>query len=187
MTELDDLDDYLFGVMPEESAAPFEEALFERAARGEHALLQFVEGVGVLGRVVLQRVGSAMPPTADSINTLRRRGFKVEVADAVPGTPYQARWSAEAEMVVTHFVVDMRGHSGRFDVEIETPDGHVVKVIPEVTYDPNDGSFYALCEASLARASQGAHVFWKLYETTGSIRTLIGSLEQVPADRSFRY
>jgi hypothetical protein len=183
MSELDDLDDYLFGSMPEESAAPFEEALFDQAARGEHALLAFVEGIGVLGRVVLQRVGSVMPPTADSIDVLRRRGFKVEVAHAVPGTPYQARWSEEAEIVVTHFVVDMRGHSGRFDVEIETPDGNLVKALPEVTYDPSDGSFYALCEAALARTSRGAHVFWKLYETTGSTRTLVGSLEQIPADK----
>jgi hypothetical protein len=123
-----------------------------------------------------------MPPTADSINALRGRGFKVEVADAVPGTPYHVRWSEAAEIVVTHFVVDMRGHSGRFDVEIETPDGRVVKVMPEVTYDPNDGSFYAVCEAALARSSRGAHVFWKLYETAGSTRTLVGSLEQIPAD-----
>jgi hypothetical protein len=182
MSELADLDDYLFGLMPEESVASFEELLFDQAARGEQASLAFVEGVGVLGRVVLQRAGSAMPPTADSIDVLRRRGFKVEVADAVPGTPYQARWSEEAEIVVTHFVVDMRGHSGRFDVEIETPDGAVVKALPDVTYDPSDGSFYAVCEAALARTSRGAHVFWNLYETTGNTRTLVGTLEQVPAD-----
>jgi len=180
MSELDELDDYLFGTMPDEQAAPFEEALFDQAALGEHALLDFVAEVGVLGRVVLQRAGS-VPPTAASIEALRQRGFRVEVADATPGTPYQARWSAEAELVVTHFVLDMRGHTGRFDVDIETPDGEVLKTLPEVTCDPDDGSFYAICEASLARLTQGAHVFWRLYETENGQRRLVDSLEQVPA------
>jgi len=181
MSELDELDDYLFGTMPNEQAAPFEEALFDQAARGEHALLDFVVGVGVLGRVVLQRAGSVMPPMARSIDALRQRGFRVEVADATPGVPYQARWSEEAEIVVTHFVVDMRGHTGRFDVDIETPDGQLLKTLPEVTCDPDDGSFYAVCEAALARLTRGAHVFWRLYETENGQRRLVDSLEQVPA------
>jgi hypothetical protein len=178
---LEALDDYLFGVMPDEQAAPFEDALFARAARGEHALVDFVEGVGVLGRVEVQRVGSVMPPTAESIAELRRRGFKVEVAEATPGIPYQARWSAEAEIVVTHFVLDMRGHPGPFEVDIERPDGTVLKTMSRASYDPNDGSFYAICEAALARTSRGAHVFWKLYETVDGERTFVAALEQVPA------
>jgi hypothetical protein len=178
---LEALDDYLFGVMPDEQAAPFEDALFARAARGEHALVDFVEAVGVLGRVEVQRVGSVMPPTAESIAELRRRGFKVEVAEATPGIPYQARWSAEAEIVVTHFVLDMRGHPGPFEVDIERPDGTVLKTMSPASYDPNDGSFYAICEAALARTSRGAHVFWKLYETVDGKRTFVAALEQVPA------
>jgi len=178
---LEDLDDYLFGALSNEDAAPFEDALFAHAARGEHALADFVVGVGVLGRVVLQRAGSAMPPTANSIQVLRERGFKVEVADATPGVPYQARWSDEAEIVVTHFVVDVRGHTGQFDVDIELADGTLLKTLHSVSCDPNDGSFYAVCEAALARISKGAHVFWKLYETVDGQRTLIDTLEQVPA------
>jgi hypothetical protein len=181
LPSLGDLDDYLLGVMSDEQAEAFEEALFTQAARGEHALVDFVEAVGVLGRVVMQRVGSVMPPTAESIVELRRRGFKVEVADATPGVPYQARWSEEAEIVVTHFVVDLRGRGGRFDVEIELPDGTLMKTLRDVTYDPNDGSCYAVCEAALARLSRSAHVFWKLYETVDGQRTLISSLEQIPA------
>jgi hypothetical protein len=177
---LEDLDDYLFGAMSDEDAASFEEALFHRAASGDHALADFVEGIGVLGRVVLGRTGSVVPPTAESVEILRQRGFKVEVADAVPGTPYQARWTDEADLVVTHFITDMRGHTGRFDVDIETPDGNLIKTMFDVSYDPNDGTFYAVCEASLARTTRGVHVFWKLYETVDGKRRHIDTIEQVP-------
>lgn len=178
---LEALDDYVFGAMSEEAAASFEETLFAQAARGEHALVDFVVGTGVLGRVILQRAGSVMPPTGDSVRILRERGFKVEVADAVPGAPYQARWSDDAEIVVTHFVTDMRGHTGEFEVDIEKPDGTVLKTMPGVSYDPNDGSFYAVCEAALARITKDAHVFWKLYEKVDGERRYIDTLEQVPA------
>lgn len=180
MSKLGDLDDYLFGALPEEQVDAFEQALFDSAARGDNAESQFLDRVGVWGRFLAARSGLIDNFTRAFVDSLVERGFKVEIEEAKPGQPFSPQWSEEAEIAVTRYAFDVRGHTGRLEADVETPEGDRVKTFRDVLYDPTDGAIYAVCEALLARKTVGLHCLIKLYEWEGNERRHLGTIEQLP-------
>ena len=180
MTDLKNLDDYLFGVMPEDQVDAFEERLFERAAAGDALEAAFVDHIGMWGRYLAARAGVAMGNTKAYVDSLIARGYKVEIAEARLGQAFTPKWSEDAEIAVTRYDVDLRGHE-RLEAEVETPEGVHLKTFRDGEYDPADGAVYAGCEALLARKTNTVRSVLKLYALDGNKRTFLGAIESVPA------
>ena len=89
------------------------------------------------------------------------------------------RIADDAEIVVTHVAIDVRGYDS-IDVVIEKPDGTPLKTFRDIGFDPTDGTLYALCEAPLARISaQQSHICSHVIGTRAGSPHVIASFEIV--------
>ena len=174
------LDDYLSGVLPEAAAARFEDDLFERAALGSAPEAEFVDQLVALGRTLQGRAGLELGASPSRIEALRAEGFRVDVADARPGVNQPAAWSPDADIVVTHYLFDLRGYT-KIDVDVEAPDGTRLKTFRDVSYNPSDGTVYAMCEARLARLAETVHARLRVHGTRDGERREIVVFETLPA------
>lgn len=154
------LDAYLSGEMPDADALGFEEELFAGAGDGAAAEAAFVDHVSRIGRFLLPRGGFDIGSTRARIDALIAQGLRVQMfapgpADLIDGVYHLPRIDDDAEIVVTHLPFDLRGFDSA-NVIIEKPDGAQLKTFRDVSWDPTDGSAYAVCEAPLARISAAA-------------------------------
>lgn len=151
------LDAYQSGEMSDADAAGFEEELFVSAAAGNAAEADFVDRLSRIGRFLSGRGGFDIGSTRARVDQLLAAGHRVQMLAAgeenlVGGVFQLPRIADDAEIVVTHLPLDLRGWDS-VDVVVEKADGTVLKRFREIGWDPNDGTVYAVCEAPLARIS----------------------------------
>jgi hypothetical protein len=163
VTGLQALDAYQSGEMSDPDAAGFEEELFDAAGNGVAAELDFVDRVARFGRFLDSRGGFDIGSSRARVDQLIAQGLRVQVLAAgaenlVDGVFHLPKISDDAQIVVTHVPLDVRGYDS-VDVVIEKVGGAVLKRFRDIGWDPADGSVYAVCEAPLARISaQAGHV-----------------------------
>ena len=174
------LDAYLSGEMPDAEAEPFEEALFDSAAHGQADEADFVERVALIGRYLLPRGGFDMGSARSRVDQLLAEGVRLQFISPEPGPViHLPPIDADAEIVVTHMRVDVRGYDS-VDVRVEKPDGTELKTFRDIGWDPNDGTVYAVCEAPLARISmQQRHVRSRIIGTRAGEKHVIAVFESV--------
>jgi len=147
------LAEYETGGMSEAEAARFEDELFDAAASGTAAEVAFVDHVSLLSRYLEPRAGFDMGSSRARVEQLLAAGLRVQLIDPDPApTVRLPPIDPDAEIVVTHVRIDVRGYDS-VDAVIKKPDGTELKTIRDVGWDPDDGTMYAICEAPLARLS----------------------------------
>jgi hypothetical protein len=177
---LTELDDYLSGFMPDETATGFEEELFALSAAGETASADFVDRLGRFGRYLQARVGLAMGSSRAQVDRILASGLKVEYAELPPNVPIRAaRIPDDTEIVISRLDVDLRGYSD-IQVNIERPDGTLLKTFRDVECAPEDGALYAVCEATLARMAYSVHTIARISATRDGRREQVATLETLP-------
>jgi hypothetical protein len=149
------LDDYVNGILSDEEAADFEAALFDDVARGEDADAVFLAGLVQNAQFLAARGNFGLARRRAEIEELVARGPSVHYIDLGSGGPVKVSpWGPSTELVVFCTKVDLRGYED-IDFEVERPDGTPIKTFRDVSYDPDDGHVYAVCEEPLARLSFG--------------------------------
>lgn len=175
-----ELDDYLSGFMPDETAAGFEEELFALSAAGETASAEFVDRLGRFGRYLQDRVGLAMGSSRALVDRLLASELKVEYTEIPPNVTLRAtRIADDTEIVISRLGVDLRGYSD-IQVNIERPDGTLLKTFRDVECAPEDGALYAVCEATLARMAYVVHTIARITATRDGKREQVATLETLP-------
>jgi hypothetical protein len=176
-------DAYQSGLMPETEAAAFEDELFSAAADGAAHEAHLVDRLCLIGRYLAARGGLDVGSSRARVDELIAAGLRVQVLVPEPGAPGQPlvmpRIDDDAEIVVTHVAIDVRGYDS-VDVIIEKPDGTPLKTFRDIGFDPTDGTLYALCEAPLARISaQQSHICSRVIGTRAGSPHVIASFEIV--------
>lgn len=179
------LDAYQTGVMPDAEAVAFEEELFAAAAAGTADEVALVDRLSLIGRYLAARGGWDIGSSRARVDELIAAGLRVQMLEPQPAGPGQplvlAAIDADAEIVVTHVPIDVRGYDS-VDVIVEKPDGAPLKTFRDIGFDPLDGTVYALCEAPLARISaQQPHICSRVIGTRDGSQHLIASFEVVNA------
>ncbi len=151
------LDDYQTGVMSDADASGFEEELFAAASSGAATELAFVDRVSRIGAFLAGRGGFDIGSARARVDQLIAQGLRVQmlaagVENLVDGVFQLPKIDDDAEIVVTHLPLDVRGYES-VDVVVAKADGTVLKRFREIGWDASDGSVYAVCEAPLARIS----------------------------------
>ena len=177
---LTELDDYLSGFMPDETAAGFEDGIFAAAAAGEASPLGLVDHIGQFGRYLSGRVGLAMGSSRAQVDRIRASGLKVEYTELAPGVPVRGpRIADDTEIVISRVDIDLRGYTD-IEVNVERPDGTLLKTFRDVECAPEDGALYAVCEATLARMAQSVHTVARISATRDGKREQVATLETLP-------
>lgn len=149
------LTDYVSGAMSEPDAAGFEEELFAAAAAGGADEARFADRVHLITQYLEPRGGLDIGSTRQRVDQLIAAGLKVQIIDPEPADVMAMPViEPDAEIVVTHFRIDLRGYDS-IDVVATQPDGTELKTFRDVNL-AEDGSVYAVCEAPLARISAQA-------------------------------
>lgn len=176
------LDDYQSGVLPEPEAALFEEELFAAAAAGVADEATFVDRLSLMQQYLEPRGGLDMGSTRARVEQLIAAGLKVQVvAPEVAPVVRLPAIDADAEIVVTHIPLDVRGYDS-VDVICERPDGSELKTFRDVNWDPEDGTLYAVCEAPLARISTfNRHIVTRVIATRAGEKHTLAVFETLAA------
>ncbi len=152
------LDAYQSGDMGDEEAAGFEEELFSAAAAGSAQEASFMDKVTRISRHLYPRGGMDVGSSRARVDELIASGLRVQVIEPVRARVATVpRIEDDAELVVTHVPVDVRGYDS-VDVHIEKTDGESLKIFRDIGWDPIDGTVYAVCEAPLARIAAAVGV-----------------------------
>ena len=146
------VDDYVSGQMPDAEATTFEEELFAAAASGSAAGASFLHELGRLSTWLQRRGLFNVGSTRAQVDAIIASGLKVHLTsiEKVAGVVEFPLWPEDTEIVVTRLDVDLRGYED-VEVQITTTEGVELKTFRDVTYDPNEGALYAVCEEPLAR------------------------------------
>lgn len=179
------LDAYQTGEMRDAEAVHFEEELFAAAEAGTATEAGFVDRLSLIGQFLAPRGGWDIGSSRARVDELIAAGLRVQVlypSSGEPGQPLQIpRISDDAEIVVTHVDIDVRGFDS-VDVIVEKPDGTELKTFRDIGFDPTDGSVYALCEAPLARISaRQRHVRSRVIGTRAGVQHVVAVFETVQA------
>ncbi|HVY27228.1 MAG TPA: hypothetical protein VHB79_11795 [Polyangiaceae bacterium] len=174
------LEEYQSGGMPDADAAGFEEELFAAAAAGTAEEASFVDRVALIGRYLEPRGGLDIGSTRARVDQLLGSGLRVQLIEPAPAPSVQMPpLDPDAEIVITHVAVDVRGYDS-VDVVVETPDGTELKTFRDVGWDPDDGTMYAVCEGHLARlAAQVPRVVSRIIGTRAGQKHQIAVFESV--------
>ena len=146
------LDDYVRGQQRDDEVAEFEQDLFERALADAAPELTFRAGLAHALRVMAASGTLELWLRKAQVDALRASGrrivfFELDVNNiVVPPIP------ADAELLITRIPVDLRGVR-TVDAEVQTEDGVLLKRMPDIGFDVEEGAVYACCEAELARAA----------------------------------
>lgn len=176
MSELDPalvrLDDYVRGQQSDDQAAEFEEDLFGRALANAAPELTFRAGLAHALRVMNASGTLELWLRKAQVDALRASGrrlvfFELDVNNiVVPPIP------DDAELLVTRIPVDLSGvHT--LDAEVQTEDGVLLKRMPDIGFDAEEGAVYACCEAELARAAGSVSTRTLVWATRDGERQLL--------------
>jgi hypothetical protein len=168
------LDDYVRGRVGEDDDA-YEEALFARALADDAPELAFRARVGASLRTLDARGTLDVWLTARDVERVRASGLRTFFHEIDPAHPVAPQLPADAELVITRVPIDLAGVRA-LDVEVLSPDGRLLKRMPDVAFDPADGAIFACCEAELARTAAASQTITRLWATDDGGRRLVGEL-----------
>ncbi|MGC4086593.1 MAG: hypothetical protein QM756_01610 [Polyangiaceae bacterium] len=166
------LDDYVRGQRSEELEQDYEEQLFARALDGAAPELAFLEGLGSALRVMHARGTLDLWLTAKGVEALQSSGKRVLVFELDPENPRAPVIPADTELLVTRVPVDLDDVRS-LEAEVLSDDGRVLKVMPDIAFDPAENAVYACCEAELARTAASAQRLTRVWATGASGRRLL--------------
>jgi hypothetical protein len=166
------LDDYLRGAKSEAEAHDFEEELFARALANEAPELSFRAGLASTLKEMSAR-GTLDPwLTEHDLERVLGSGLRVLRYELDLSDPRPPDLASEFDLLVTKIAIDLRGVH-RLDAEILSPEGVLLKSMPDIGFDPKDGAVYACCEAELARAASSARTITRVWATRDEGRQLV--------------
>jgi hypothetical protein len=169
------LDDYVRRRAPDAEEAAYEEDLFARALAGEAPELAVRDAIGSTLRR-MKDVGSIQlwmtRRQADALAAANPRVLRFELDLANPRPP---ALTDDFDLLVTRVPLPLGGVR-QLDVEVLSPAGEVLKVMPDVEFDPADGAVFACCEAELARVSTGARSVSRVWATDDRGRRLLATI-----------
>jgi hypothetical protein len=170
------LDDYLRRQLPEAEVDAYEEALFARALEGQAPELRFHRDLSRAFREMKATGTIDLWLSRSQAEAVLASGVRVLQFDLTPDNPSPPDLSGDFDVLLTKIHVDLRGLE-QVDVEVFTPDGRRLKVMPEIAFDPEEGAVYTCCEADLARAAGSVKTVSKLFGTNrAGERTVIATL-----------
>jgi hypothetical protein len=174
-------DDYSSGHMPDEEAAEYEEQLFTQAAEGAAPEAAFLDQLTQWARWLDSRGLFAVGSTRPQVEAIWASGLQVHHVEFGSGGVVDiAPLPAGTDVFTYRLDVDMRGVE-RIDVHVETPEGEHVKTFRDVTYDPESGNIYGVCEAPLAELSfRRGTVVSKVTGTRAGERKVLAVFETRP-------
>lgn len=163
------LDDYVRGA---ELEPEYEEDLFERALEGRAPELAFRSTLEETFRAMNARGTLALWRTAREVEELVASGLRVLRYDFDFANPVPPDLTGDFDILVTKVPVDLRGIR-RCEVEVVSLDGRLLKKMPDVAFDPDDGALFMCCEAELARTAAPAKAVTRLFGVDDSGRRLL--------------
>ncbi|MDB4938892.1 MAG: hypothetical protein JWP87_5864 [Labilithrix sp.] len=169
------LDDYVRGHLPEGDVDSYEEDLFARALDDEAPELGFRQQ---LARTLqsMQARGTVRPWLTESgVAELLASGMSVRRFELDPANPTIPDLEGDFEILLTRIPVALEGVK-HLDAEILTPDGHVLKVMPDIAFVPSENAIYACCERELARTAAKAKVVSRLWARDDHGRRLVAEM-----------
>lgn len=166
------LDEYARGKLADAAASEYEQDLFARALDGAAPELVFRDQLQRTLREMKER-GTIDPwITARDLERLRGSGLRVEFFELDLAQPSMPDLSRDFDVLVTRIALDLSGVQ-RLDAEVLTPAGQLVKMMPDISFDPADGAVYACCEAELARSAASATTLTRVWAIGDSGRKLL--------------
>ncbi|MEZ4407858.1 MAG: hypothetical protein R3A52_15500 [Polyangiales bacterium] len=178
MSDLERLDDYLRGAMTDGEVDAYEEDLFARAATGDAPELAFRERLATSVRLAVERGTFEVHVTAAEADRIAASGLKVQRLE-LANTPEMQTCAVErdCDLMISRFPIDLTGVRG-LDVEIYAGD-RLSKVMPDVSFDANDGAVFLCCEGELARKAAGFVARTKLYARYDDGRRMVAEINAV--------
>jgi hypothetical protein len=170
------LDDYVRRQQPEDQVLAYEEELFARALSAEAPELRFREQLGRTLREMQARGTLDLWLTARDVERMLKSDLRIACVDLDPENPSAPDLSADIEILITKVPIDLTGVK-RLDAEVCSAEGKLLKLMPEISFDPADGAVFACCEIELARAAGAAKTLTKVwgYDDAGR-RVLLAEL-----------
>jgi len=169
------LDAYERGLGADADVVDYEEELFARAVAGDAPELALRDSLEASVHAMARRGTIELFPTAREVAALRARP-DLDVAyfdlDEIP--PDQIKPSEHADIVITRVGLDVRNVT-RLDVEVGFEGVGVLKTMPDIGFDRDDGAVFFCCEASLARSIHG-RPFGRFWAIDGDQRTLVAEI-----------
>ncbi len=153
------LDDYLRGA---DVPAEYEEDLFARALAGAAPELAFREGLGQTLRTMQARGTLDVWATKHQVERLLASGHRVRSFELDVRNPSMPDLTGEFDLLVTRIPLPLEGVD-RLDAEVFSPDGRLLKRLPDIPFDASEGAVYVVCEAELARTSASVRSVTKVF------------------------
>jgi hypothetical protein len=108
-----------------------------------------------------------------------RYGARLAYVELPPDASRPCVVPRDAEIVITRIPLDLAG-AERVDLEVEIPGHGLVKVMPDVEFEPGADAIYTCCEGGLARQAVGLTVKTHFYARTAEgDRRRIASIDTV--------
>ncbi len=169
------LDDYVRGNLPESDVDSFEEELFARALRDEAPELAFREDLGRTLLGMRDRGTLDVWLTARGVADLVASGAKVARFDLDLANPGAPDFSQDFDLLVTRVPLSFDGVD-TLEADVMTPDGRVLKTMPDIRFDREDGAVYACCERELAIVAAQVSTVTRVWARSSAGRRLVAEI-----------
>lgn len=170
------LDDYVRGVGEEDQAQAYEEDLFARAVLGAAPELTFRASLATTLVQMNARGSLDIWCTTRQVEELCAAGrVKAVVFDFNPEQPAMPDIPPGTELLITRIPLDLTGVRA-LDAEVLSLDGHLLKRMPDINFNPEDGCVYACCEAELARLADTQQTITRVWVTDDGGRRVLMEL-----------
>jgi hypothetical protein len=166
------LDDYVRGVQSGEHASAYEDDLFARALADDATELAFRAALGSTLLSMGARGTLDLWLTRRDLERVLTSGLRVIQFELDLARLSLPDLSVDFDLIVTKIPLDLTGIR-RLDAEIFTPDGVLLKTMPDIAFDPADRAVYACCEAELARTAASARTITRVWATDDQGRRLL--------------
>ncbi len=167
------VDDYVRGEMPEAEVDGFEDDLFARALAGEAPELAAYHSLVASLRDIAER-GTLMTyiTALDATKMRERYGDRLVYFDLPNDGTTHLDIPKDAELFLTRVALDVQD-AERIDVEIAVEGVGPIKVMPDITFEREEGAIYIACEGDLARMTVNMPVRTRYWGHTPSGRKLL--------------
>jgi hypothetical protein len=166
------LDDYVRGAADDALAHDYEEDLFARALAGEAPELAFRVELGATLREMEARGALELWITARDVERIRASGLRVVLFELDLENPTVPEIPPGTDLLIARVPLDLTGVQS-LEIEVLSSDGHVLKRMPDLQFDPADGGIFACCEADLARLAANANRTSRFWAVADSGRRLL--------------
>lgn len=169
---LADLDDYVRGHATNVPIESFEEDLFARALTGEAKELGLYQGVHRELRLMNELGSIELWLTKSQVEGLVARGVRLAVYELDLDHVVPPLIPPGIDLFVTRVRLPLADVNS-LDAEIFSHDGRLLKTMPDIQFDREEGAVYACCEVELARAATQVKTRARLWAGTDAGRRLL--------------